>query len=178
MLMMAVALLGSAATADAAKVSERAKQKKLAEIQRADLQEKLAQLKHEIDNTEAAKSHASDALAESEAAISDADRALHDLAQEQQAEEAKLAKIVKQQEDLKKAIALQQQKLSTSCASNIWPATKTGSNCCCPAITRIASTANCNTWVMCRIASQADRRAAEKSAGAGGQQGGNPGCQG
>jgi len=111
--MMAVALLGSAATADAAKVSERAKQKKLAEIQRADLQEKLAQLKHEIDNTEAAKSHASDALAESEAAISDADRALHDLAQEQQAEEAKLAKIVKQQEDLKKAIALQQQKLST-----------------------------------------------------------------
>ncbi|MDR3479138.1 MAG: peptidoglycan DD-metalloendopeptidase family protein [Burkholderiaceae bacterium] len=112
MLMMAVALLGVAASADAAKVSERAKQKKLAEIQRADLQEKLAQLKHEIDNTEVAKSHASDALAESEAAISDADRALHDLAQEQQAEEAKLAKIVKQQEDLKKAIALQQQKLS------------------------------------------------------------------
>jgi septal ring factor EnvC (AmiA/AmiB activator) len=112
MLMMAVALLGVAVSADAAKVSERTKQKKLAEIQRADLQEKLAQLKHEIDHTEAAKSHASDALAESEAAISDADRALHDLAQEQEAEEAKLAKIVKQQEDLKKAIALQQQKLS------------------------------------------------------------------
>ena len=112
MLMMAVALLGVAVSADAAKVSERTKQKKLAEIQRVDLQQKLEQLKREIDNTEAAKSHASDALAESEAAISDADRALHDLAQEQQAEEAKLAKIVKQQEDLKKAIALQQQKLS------------------------------------------------------------------
>jgi len=105
-------MLGAAGMADAAKVTERAKQKKLAEIQRADLQEKLAQLKREIDNTEAAKSQASDALAESEAAISDADRALHDLALEQQAEEATLAKIIKQQEDLKKAIVLQQQKLS------------------------------------------------------------------
>lgn len=112
LLLVALAMLGTAGIADAAKVTERAKQKKLAETQRADLQEKLAQLKREIDNTEVAKGHASDALAQSEAAISDADRALHDLQQEQQDEEAKLAKIIKQQEDLEKAIALQQHKLS------------------------------------------------------------------
>ncbi|HXA48159.1 MAG TPA: peptidoglycan DD-metalloendopeptidase family protein [Burkholderiaceae bacterium] len=105
-------MLGAAGMADAAKETERAKQKKLAEVQRAALQEKLATLKREIDNTEVAKTHASDALAESEAAISDADRSLHDLQQEQQAEEEKLAQIVKQQEDLQKAVGLQQQKLA------------------------------------------------------------------
>jgi septal ring factor EnvC (AmiA/AmiB activator) len=109
---MAVAMLGHAGFADAAKETERTKQKKLAELQRADLQEKLTELKREIDNTEVAKSHASDALAESEAAISDADRALHDLEQEQRAEEEKLAKITKQQDDLKKAVESQQQKLT------------------------------------------------------------------
>ena len=112
LLSMAMAVLGSAGQASAAKESERTKQKKLAEIQRADLQAKLAELKREIDSTEAAKSHASDALAESEAAISDADRDLHDLGQEQQAVEAKLAKIIKRQEDLKQAVDLQQQKLA------------------------------------------------------------------
>ncbi len=112
LLVMAMAVLGSAGQASAAKESERTKQKKLAEVQRADLQAKLAELKREIDSTEVAKSHASDALAESEAAISDADRDLHDLGQEQQAVEAKLAKIIKQQEDLKQAVDLQQQKLA------------------------------------------------------------------
>ena len=96
----------------AAKSSERAKQKAQAEAQRAELQQKLAQLKHEIDDTEEAKSQASDALAESEAAISHADRSLHDLEQEQAAVEAKLDKIVKQQEELRKAVELQKQKLA------------------------------------------------------------------
>jgi septal ring factor EnvC (AmiA/AmiB activator) len=110
LLLSAFALFAVGTSADAA--TERAKQKKQAETQRAALQEKLAQLKHEIDNTEAAKTQASDALAESEAAISNADRELHDLNIEQQGVEAKLAKIVKQQEDLKQAVDLQQQKLS------------------------------------------------------------------
>ncbi|HEX8956130.1 MAG TPA: peptidoglycan DD-metalloendopeptidase family protein [Burkholderiaceae bacterium] len=96
----------------AAKSGERAKQKAQAEAQRAELQQKLAQLKHEIDDTEEAKSQASDALAESEAAISHADRSLHDLEQEQAVIEAKLAKIVKQQEELRKTVELQQQKLA------------------------------------------------------------------
>ncbi len=105
-------LLVLAVPAFAARPSERAKQKQQAEAQRADLQQKMARLKHDIDDTEVAKTHAADALAESEAAISDADRALHDLEAEQQVEEAKLAKIVKAQEDLKKAVELQQQKLA------------------------------------------------------------------
>jgi septal ring factor EnvC (AmiA/AmiB activator) len=107
-----VLALALALPAQAAKSSERAKQKQQAEAQRAELQQKLEQLKREIDDTEEAKTHASDALAESEAAISNADRSLHDLEQEEQAEEAKLAKIVKQQEDLRKAVELQQQKLA------------------------------------------------------------------
>jgi len=105
-------LLVLAVPAMAARPSERARQKQQAEAQRADLQQKMAKLKHDIDDTEVAKTHAADALAESEAAISDADRALHDLEAEQQAEEAKLAKIAKQQEDLRKAVELQQQKLA------------------------------------------------------------------
>ena len=83
-------LLVLAVPAMAARPSERARQKQQAEAQRADLQQKMAKLKHDIDDTEVAKTHAADALAESEAAISDADRALHDLEAEQQAEEAKL----------------------------------------------------------------------------------------
>ena len=96
----------------AAKSSERARQKAQAEAQRAELQQKLERLKQDIDDTEEAKSQASDALAESEAAISNADRSLHDLEQEEQAVEAKLAKIVKQQEELRKAVELQKQKLA------------------------------------------------------------------
>lgn len=98
--------------AHAAKSSERTKQKAQAEAQRAELQQKLEKLKHEIDDTEEARSQASDALAESEAAISNADRSLHDLEQEEAAIEAKLAKIVKQQQELEKAVELQKQKLA------------------------------------------------------------------
>ena len=105
-------LMAPGMPAFAAKSSERTKQKAQAEAQRALLQQKLDRLKHEIDDTEEAKTQASDALAESEAAISNADRSLHDLEQEQQAVEAKLAKIVKQQEELRKAVELQQKKLA------------------------------------------------------------------
>jgi septal ring factor EnvC (AmiA/AmiB activator) len=109
--LVGVALL-LATPADAAKLSERAKQKRQAELQRSELQQKLTALKHEIDHTEAAKGQAADALAASEAAISDADRELHDLQQEQQQEELKLAGLTKQQDDLTKAIDAQQQQLA------------------------------------------------------------------
>lgn len=112
MLVMAVLLVGGAPFADAAKVTERTRQKRLAEIQRADLQQRLALLKHEIDSTEAAKSHAADALAESEESISDADRSLHDLEREQQDDEVKVAKLIKQQDALAGAVNLQQQQLA------------------------------------------------------------------
>jgi septal ring factor EnvC (AmiA/AmiB activator) len=105
-------LLGGASPAYAAQVSERAKQKQQAEAQRAGLKQKLAVLKREIDSTEAARSHASDALAESEAAISDADRSLHELEQERQAEQAKLEELIKQHDDLTKAVDRQQQQLA------------------------------------------------------------------
>ncbi len=105
-------LLAPGLPALAAKSSERTKQKAQAEAQRAELQQKLEKLKHEIDDTEEARSQVSDALAESEAAISNADRSLHDLEQEEAAIEAKLARIVKQQQELEKAVELQKQKLA------------------------------------------------------------------
>jgi len=96
----------------AAKLSERAKQKHAAETQRADLQQKLAMLKRDIDRTEAAKSHVADALAHSETAISQANRSLHDLAEEQAQTEAKLAQLSQEQIELAKTIATQQKQLS------------------------------------------------------------------
>lgn len=112
LLASAILFAGAAQFADAAKMTERAKQKRIAEMQRADLQQKLAELKRAIDTTEAAKSHASDALAESEEAISDADRSLRDLEKEQQAEQEKLVKLTRQRDDLAKAVDAQQQQLS------------------------------------------------------------------
>ena len=98
--------------AAAAKVSERAKQKKQVEAQRAELQQKLTALKREIEHTETAKGQAADALAESESAISNADRELHDLQLEQQQETAKLDELTHQQENLAKAIDGQQRQLT------------------------------------------------------------------
>ncbi len=64
----------------AAKATERSKQKQAAEAERAALQQKLTALKRAINQTESEKEDAADALAESEDAISDANRALRDLA--------------------------------------------------------------------------------------------------
>lgn len=71
------------------------RQKKIAEHQRADLREKLDELKRSIDKTENAKSDAADALAHSEAAISDAKRNLHELGAQQQAAKARLQELAR-----------------------------------------------------------------------------------
>jgi septal ring factor EnvC (AmiA/AmiB activator) len=104
--------LGAGIHAWAAKVSERHKQKKAAEAERAELQQKLNALKQEISRTESARSHAADALAQSESAISHANRALHDLAEDQAEIEAKIKELSEQQGKLQKAITDQQNRLS------------------------------------------------------------------
>ncbi|HYD96429.1 MAG TPA: peptidoglycan DD-metalloendopeptidase family protein [Noviherbaspirillum sp.] len=108
-----LAALILATPAIAAKVSERTRQKRAAEAERAELQQKLEALKRDIGKTEVAKSHAADALASSEAAISEANRALHELDREQRDAEARLARLAEEQEKLSRAIAGQQKKLST-----------------------------------------------------------------
>lgn len=104
--------LGALPPAQAAKVSERAKQKQAAETERSELQKKLNLLKRDIDRTETAKGHAADALSHSEAAISDANRALHELEDEQQRTEARINQLSKEQADLAKAVEAQHQRLA------------------------------------------------------------------
>lgn len=99
-------------SAYAQKDGDRASQKKNAENERADLRQKLTALKRSIDKTETAKSYAADALAHSEAAISDAERTLHDLDAEQRKTEIKLQDLSKQQIALKKIVDAQQNQLA------------------------------------------------------------------
>lgn len=99
--------------AHASKVAtDRARQKQAAESERAELQQKLAALKREITQTETARSHAADELAHSEKAISDANRALHELGTEQRQTEARLKTLSEQQERLAGTIVTQQQQLA------------------------------------------------------------------
>lgn len=104
--------LGGFPAAQAAKISERTKQKQLAESERTGLQKKLNELKRDIDRTETAKGHAADALFHSEAAISQANRSLHELEAEQQRTAARLNQLSKEQADLAKAVETQQRRLS------------------------------------------------------------------
>lgn len=107
-----IAVLIASAPAHASRVTERTRQKRAAEVQRAELQQKLEALKRDISRTETAKSHAADALANSEAAISEANRALHELALEQRAAETRLAKLSADQDRLSKTIDDQRNRLS------------------------------------------------------------------
>jgi septal ring factor EnvC (AmiA/AmiB activator) len=107
-----MAALLSGGPAHASKVTERTKQKRAAESERAELQEKLSALKREITQTEAAKSNAADELAHSEKAISDANRALHDLEREQKQTQTRLTRLSEQQKRLTDTIAAQRQQLA------------------------------------------------------------------
>jgi septal ring factor EnvC (AmiA/AmiB activator) len=98
--------------AHAAKVTERSKQKRAAEAERAELRQKLTALKRDITQTESAKNHAADELGQSEKAISDANRALHELVGEQQDTEARLKQLAEEQERLSREVARQQAQLS------------------------------------------------------------------
>ncbi|RZI43415.1 protease [Herbaspirillum sp. HC18] len=108
---LGLAALVLTAPAFASKVTERTRQKRAAEAERAELQQKLEALKRDISKTETAKSHAADALASSEAAISEANRALHELDDDRHAAEAKLAGLSDEQDRLAKTIVSQQKRL-------------------------------------------------------------------
>ena len=109
---LGLALLLAAATASAAKPTERTRQKQAAEAERAVLQQKLTALKRDIIRTESAREDAADALAESEAAISDANRALYDLAREQKDTAGRIARLQKELAQLTREVDAQKARLS------------------------------------------------------------------
>ncbi|MGX4641123.1 murein hydrolase activator EnvC family protein [Massilia sp. SYSU DXS3249] len=96
----------------AAKPTERSRQKAAAEAKRAGIQQKLTALKKEIRATESEKEDVADTLAESEEAISNANRALRDLAQEQQDTNLRLQDLGTEQERLALTIVRQKKQLS------------------------------------------------------------------
>ena len=112
---LALLLTGAVCQAQPTKPAqtERAKQKALLDQERALLQQKLSALKNEISRSEAAKDEAADTLAASEAAISDANRALRDLAEEQRQTELKLRQLAAEHQRLSAIVAQQQTQLST-----------------------------------------------------------------
>lgn len=95
-----------------ARTTERAKQKAAAEAERAGLQQKLSALKRDISKTESAKDDAADTLAESEQAISDANRTLRDLTAEQAATNDKLGRLSVEHDRLAVTVEQQKQQLS------------------------------------------------------------------
>ena len=108
----ALCLALAAPAALAAKQTERSKQKAAAEVTRAGIQQKLSSLKRDISRTESEKDNIADALAESEEAISDANRSLRELAGEQAQTNAKLRDLAAAQEKLAKTIEAQKQQLA------------------------------------------------------------------
>ena len=94
------------------KLSERARQKQIAEETRADLRKKLSELKENILKTEKAHTHAADALAASEAAISNANRSLRELSTEQAKTQKQLSTLSKNQQELEANIVKQRARLS------------------------------------------------------------------
>jgi len=111
--LLLVLSLGLAASAHgAAKPTERSKQKAAAEAERAGLQQKLSDLKRDIGRTETAKDDAADTLAESEEAISNANRALFDLKAEQAQTGVKLDQLSVEHGKLLATVELQKAQLS------------------------------------------------------------------
>ncbi|MFZ4876278.1 murein hydrolase activator EnvC family protein [Janthinobacterium sp. Mn2066] len=110
--MLCLALLLASGAAHGAKPTERSKQKAAAEAQRAGLQQKLTALKRDISVTESAKDDAADTLAESEEAISNANRSLRDLAQEQTETGVKLTALGREREQLAATVSQQKGQLS------------------------------------------------------------------
>ena len=111
---LAFALL-SVALSDSAfaqRQTDRSRQKAVAEKQRVGIQQKLEAIKRDIARTEDARADAADELAESEAAISDANRALRDLAEEQDLTSTRLHELSTQGERLQQTIVNQKKQLS------------------------------------------------------------------
>ena len=105
-------LAASSAMAEpSAKSLERSRQKESAEQERAELRKKLLTLKEDIGKTEKARGHAADSLSASEAAISNANRSLRELAAEQERTKKRLEKLAISQEALETAVAQQRNRL-------------------------------------------------------------------
>jgi septal ring factor EnvC (AmiA/AmiB activator) len=102
-----------AGTAVSAKPTERSRQKAAAEAKRAGIQQKLSALKKEISRTESEKEDVADNLAESEEAISNANRSLRDLGEEQRETNLRLQDLASEQERLAQTIVHQKKQLST-----------------------------------------------------------------
>ncbi|MES2103329.1 MAG: protease, partial [Pseudomonadota bacterium] len=92
--------------------STRAAQKTAAEAERAELRQKLNALKNDISKTETAKDRASDALASSEQAISEANRSLRDLQIEQADTQTRLTQLAEEQNRLQTQVENQKKQLS------------------------------------------------------------------
>jgi septal ring factor EnvC (AmiA/AmiB activator) len=110
-LWFALALAANGAVG-AARPTERSKQKAAAEATRAGILQKLSTLKRDISRTESAKENAADTLAESEEAISDANRALRELGGEQEGTNAKLRELGAAREKLAATVEAQKKQLS------------------------------------------------------------------
>lgn len=96
----------------AGKPTERSRQKAAAEAKRAGIQKQLSVLKKEISRTEDEKEDVADDLAESEAAISNANRSLRDLANEQSETNARLHDLATEHQRLEQTIVSQKKQLS------------------------------------------------------------------
>ncbi len=109
---MVAAMAATSALAEpSTKSLERSRQKEAAEEERAELRKKLSTLKADISRTEKARGHAADALAASEAAISNANRSLRELAAEQDRTKKRLEKLSVSQEALENAVGEQRRRL-------------------------------------------------------------------
>ncbi|RJG14702.1 protease [Massilia cavernae] len=104
--------LAAGVSAAPAKQTNRSKQKAAAEATRAGIQKKLANLKKDVVRTESEREEAADELAESEEAISDANRSLRELAEEQGQTNRKLQELDGAQERLAATIDKQKKQLS------------------------------------------------------------------
>jgi septal ring factor EnvC (AmiA/AmiB activator) len=105
-------LLLSTSLAHGQQALERREQKSEAEAQRAGLQQKLTALKRDISRTESARADARDTLAESEAAISNANRLLRELAEEQKQIGLTLEQLAIERKQLNHTVDLQQKQLA------------------------------------------------------------------
>lgn len=109
---LTLALIALGAAAAPAKPTERSKQKAVAEANRAGIVQKLQALKKDISKTESEKESAADTLAASEEAISDANRALRDLAGEQDETNGKIRELAAAEAKLAATIEAQKQQLA------------------------------------------------------------------
>ena len=111
-LLVALLALALSDSAFAQRQTNRSRQKATAEKQRAGIQQKLEAIKRDIARTEDAREDAADELAESEAAISNANRALRDLAEEQDETSTRLHDLSTQGARLQETIVNQKKQLS------------------------------------------------------------------